>query len=125
PLVGEQSLQQGSGLGRAVGGGIGLDTANEIARDISPVDKKGPEYVRADQCVGEIDPRIGSHGPNQEFDQSRGALIGLEQVPAAVDDDGRKWLLLSQHIVERIPDSGKFRRSELSLVPNRSEPRSE
>ena len=72
-----------------------------------------------------IDPRTRSQGSNQEFDQSEGALIGLEQVPAAVDNDRRKWLLLSQHIVERIPHSGKLRRSELGFVPNRSEPRSD
>jgi hypothetical protein len=57
----------GGGLGRAVGSGIGLDTANEITRDIGPVDKKRPEYVRADQCICEIDLRIRSQGPNQVF----------------------------------------------------------
>jgi hypothetical protein len=58
------------------------------------------------------------------LDQSDGALIGLEQVPAAVDDNRRKWLLLSQHKVERIPHSGKLRRGELGFMPNRSEARS-
>ena len=99
--IAQQPLQQGGGLRRAVDRRIGLDAAHEVADDLRPVRQVRSQHVGADQGIGEIDRRAGLHRADQELDHRHGALVGLQQVPAAIDDDGGEGLLLRQHVVER------------------------
>jgi len=108
-----------SGPPPAVGGGIGLDAADEVTNHLRPVQEMRPQHVRRDQGIGEIDRRARRQRSDQEFDQPDRAQIAPEQIPVPVDRDGGEGLLLRQHVVERTADFAHFRRGEVSLPPHR------
>ena len=90
----EQPLQQSGGLRRAVDRGIGFDAAHEVADDLRPVRQVRPQHIGAYQGIGKVDRRSRLYRPDQELDHRHRPLVGLQQVPAAIDDHGGKGLLL-------------------------------
>jgi hypothetical protein len=101
---------------------VGLDAADEVAHHVGPVDEKRPQHVRARERVGKVDGGARRERTDQEFDQARRALVGPQQVPAAVDDQGRKRFLLPQHEVEGGADRSECGRAEIVLLPARCKP---
>jgi hypothetical protein len=88
--IAQESLQQSGGLSGAVHRCVGFDAAYEVAHDLRPVRQVRPQHVGAYQRVGKVDRRAGRDGTDQELDYRHSALVGLQQVPPAVDDDGRE-----------------------------------
>ncbi len=67
----------------------------------------------------------GRQRPDQELDHRHGALVGLQQIPATIDDDGGEGLLLAQHVVERAADRRQRLGAEIGLTPGRRVTRSQ
>ena len=66
-----------------------------------------PKHIRCYQGVCEIDLGARLDRPDEEFDQGHGPLVGLQEVPAAIDNDGGKGLLLLQYVVQGVPHGGE------------------
>jgi len=81
----------------------------------------GSQHIWPDEGFGEVDPAVGRDRTGQELDQPYRASVRLQQVPAAVYYDGRKGLLLCQHIVESVADFSEIRSIEVAFAPHRSE----
>jgi hypothetical protein len=52
------------------------------------------QHVWRDQRIGEVDGSLRRDASYKELDQANGSCIALEQVPMAVDHDGRIRFLL-------------------------------
>ena len=100
PRVTQQTLEQRRRFGGAVRDRIDFDAADEVAHDLRPIDQIWPQDTGRDERVGEIDFSSGTDRTNKKLDKAQGAIVRLEQFPAAIDDRGGKRLLLRQHVIE-------------------------
>ena len=117
--IAEQPVEQRGGFRGAVGGGIGLDAANEVTDHVRPVHQEGAQDVRPDQGIGQVDRNLGRERPDQKLDQAHRPGIRFQQVPAAIDHDGGERFLLAEHVVEAAAHAFELRRGEFGLVPYR------
>src|SRR5215831_4780069 len=79
------------------------------------------QYIGPDKSVGQVDRRAGRERTNQKLYKGDRALVGLQQVPAPIDDHCRIRLLLVEHVVECLAHGRQRVRAEIRRRPNGSE----
>ena len=126
--IGHDLLDEGQRLGlAAVGQDLGIGRRDEMARDLLPVRRSwgAAPWDRAASAAGWrlARRRRRRRALEQEHGEGVGRLVGLQQVPQPVDDDGRIGLLLLQHAVDRLAHRRELGRAQVGLAIDRREAR--
>lgn len=91
-------------------------THQQRRRDLRPVLDKGLELVGSEKHPHVIERPLHAHLPQQHRHQTGRGSVGLQNVPAAVGDDGRKRLVPLRQEVDPSPGVGDLGRREVTLA---------
>jgi hypothetical protein len=117
--IGQQLLEQADRLGIArAAQEVAMQPLDERGRGRLPVDDIGPHAARVtEEAHGIGRPQRGRLGGiEKEADQPLRALVGEQDIPAAVHHESGVRLLLAQHEVQRPPDLRHLGRVEGPLA---------